>query len=42
MGKTTEFFIGFDISKSSHAVAVAEGSRDGEVRSYGLIGTDTA
>ena len=42
MGKTTEFFIGFDVSKNSHAVAVAEGNRDGEVRSYGLIGTDTA
>jgi len=27
-----EAFIGFDVSKNSHAVAIAEGGRDGEVR----------
>jgi len=37
-----ELFIGLDVSKDSHAVAVAEGGRGGEVRSYGEIGSDAA
>ncbi len=32
-----EAFIGFDVSKNSHAVAIAEGGRDGEVRGFGTI-----
>jgi transposase len=37
-----ELFIGLDASKDSHAVAVAEGGRGGEVRSHGEIGSDAA
>jgi len=32
-----EAFIGFDVSKNSHTVAIAEGGRDGEVRGFGTI-----
>ena len=42
MVEDSELFIGFDVSKESHAVAVAEGGRDGEVRCYGEIGSDAA
>ena len=38
----SEVFIGMDVSKDSHAVAVAEGGRDGEVRYFGEIASDTA
>jgi len=31
----SEIFVGMDVSKDRHAVAVAEGGRDGEVRYYG-------
>ncbi len=42
MVEDSELFIGLDVSKDSHAVAVAEGGRDGEVRSHGEIGSDAA
>lgn len=42
MVENSELFIGFDVSKSNHAVAVAESGRMGEVRSYGSIRTDAA
>jgi len=42
MQENSELFIGLDVSKNSHAVAVAESGRDGEVRSYGEIGADAA
>lgn len=38
----SEVFIGLDVSKDSHAVAVAEGGRDGEVRYFGEIASDAA
>ncbi len=37
MAENSELFIGLDVSKDSHAVAVGEGGRDGEVRSHGEI-----
>jgi len=40
--ENSELFIGLDVSKDSHAVAVAEGGRDGEVRPHGEIGSDAA
>ena len=42
MVENSELFVGFDVSKSSHAVAVAESGRMGEVRSHGSISTDSA
>ena len=42
MVECSEVFIGMDVSKDSHAVAVAESGRDGEVRYYGEIGSDGA
>lgn len=42
MVETTELFIGLDVSKDSHAVAVAEEGRKGEVRSHGEISSDSA
>ena len=42
MVEDSELFIGLDVSKDSHAVAVAEGGRGGEVRSHGEIGSDAA
>ena len=36
----SEVFIGLDGSKDRHAVAVAEGGRDGEVRYFGEIASD--
>ena len=42
MVEDSELFIGLDVSKDSHAVAVAEGGRGGEVRWYGEIGSDAA
>ena len=42
MVEDSELFIGLDVSKDSHAVAVAENGRGGEVRSHGEIGSDAA
>ncbi|MBY6058738.1 transposase [Leisingera daeponensis] len=42
MQENSELYIGLDVSKNSHAVAVAESSRNGEVWSYGEIGADAA
>lgn len=42
MDENSELFIGLDVSKDSHSVAVAESGRNGEVRSYGEIGADAA
>ena len=36
----SDLFIGMDVSKDRHAVAVADGGRDGEVRYFGEIGSD--
>ena len=38
----SDVFIGLDVSKDSHAVAVAQGGRDGEVRYFGEIASDAA
>jgi transposase len=37
MSNDSEAFVAFDTSKSRHAVAIAEGRRDGEVRYLGEI-----
>lgn len=37
-----EVFVGMDVSKDRHAVAVAESGRDGEVRYFGEIASDPA
>jgi transposase len=37
MGKYSEVFVGIDTAKNKHAVAVADGGRDGEVRYFGEI-----
>ena len=37
----TEVFVGWDVAKVRHAVAIAESSRDGEVRLLGEIDADT-
>src|SRR3954464_15399741 len=37
----TEVFVGLDVAKARHAVAVAEDGRQGEVRYIGEIGADT-
>ena len=42
MGKDSEAFVAFDTSKLRHAVAIAEGNRDGEVRYLGEIDTHDA
>ena len=36
----TDVFVGLDVAKLRHAVAVAEDGRDGEVRFFGEIGAD--
>src|SRR4051794_14731077 len=36
----TEIFVGLDVARSRHAVAVAEDGRQGEVRYLGEIGAD--
>jgi transposase len=41
MEKHSEIFIGSDVAKAPHAVAVAEDRRQGEVRYIGEIGADT-
>ena len=38
----SEVFIGMDVSKDRHAIAVADGGREGEVRFYGEIDSDAA
>lgn len=40
MVENSEIFVGLDVSKESHAVAVAESGRDGEIRSHGAISSD--
>ena len=40
MVECSNIFIGMDVSKDRHAVAVADGGRDGEVRYFGEIGSD--
>lgn len=42
MKKYSEAFVGFDTAKAKHAVAVAEGGRDGEIRYYGEIDSSPA
>ena len=37
MAKCSEVFVGIDMEKTRHAVAVAEAGRDGEVRYLGEI-----
>jgi transposase len=37
MKKYSEAFIGFDTAKKKHAVAIANGGRDGEIRYFGEI-----
>jgi hypothetical protein len=37
MGEHSEVFVGFDTAKLKHAVAIAEGGREGEVRFLGEI-----
>jgi hypothetical protein len=37
-----ELFVGLDVSKDRHAVAVAESGRRGEVRYLGEISSDSA
>lgn len=41
MEQHTEVFVGLDVAKARHAVAVAEDGRQGEVRYIGEIGADT-
>ncbi len=40
MVENSEIFVGLDVSKGSHAVAVAESGRDDEIRSHGAISSD--
>lgn len=40
MEEHNTIFVGLDVSKDRHAVAVAEGGRDGIVRYFGEIGSD--
>lgn len=42
MKKYSEAFVGFDTAKKKHAVAVADGGRDGEVRYLGEIDSSAA
>ena len=41
MEQYTEVFVGLDVAKVRHAVAIAESGRDGEVRFFGEIDADT-
>jgi len=41
MEQHREVFVGLDVAKLRHAVAVAEGGRDGEVRFFGEIDSDS-
>ena len=40
MEQHTEVFVGLDVAKVRHAVAIAESGRDGEVRFFGEINAD--
>tara|TARA_R100001369_G_scaffold29769_2_gene53427 strand:+ start:1448 stop:1621 length:174 start_codon:yes stop_codon:yes gene_type:complete len=42
MEEYNTIFVGLDVSKDRHAVAVAESGRDGIVRYFGEIGSDDA
>ena len=42
MGEYSDIFVGLDVAKDRHAVAIAEGGRDGDLRYFGEIGSDTA
>ena len=42
MGKYSEAYVGLDTSKTKHAVAVAEGGRNGEVRFWGEVTSSAA
>ena len=37
MGELSEVYVAFDTAKLKHAVAMAEGSREGEVRYLGEV-----
>jgi len=37
MGEYSEVFVAFDVAKTKHAVAIAEGGRTGEVRFVGEV-----
>jgi hypothetical protein len=37
MKQDNVFYVGVDVSKAKHAIAIAEGGRDGEVRYFGEI-----
>ncbi|RWG77392.1 MAG: IS110 family transposase, partial [Mesorhizobium sp.] len=37
MTEDSVFYVGVDVSKAKHAIAAAEGGRDGEVRYFGEI-----
>ena len=41
MERHTKVFVGLDVAKARHAVAVAEDGRHGKVRCLGEIGADT-
>ena len=40
MKQDSEVFVGLDVAKARHAVAIAENGRRGEVRFIGEIGAD--
>jgi transposase len=41
MGEYSEAFVAFDVSKTKHAVAIADGGRGGEVRFVGEVANST-
>ena len=42
MGEYSEAFVAFDVAKTKHAVAIAEGGRGGEVRFFGEVSSSPA
>ena len=42
MGEYSEAFVAFDVSKTKHAVAIADSGRGGEVRFLGEISSSPA
>ena len=42
MGECSEAFVAFDVSKTKHAVAIADGGRIGEVRFVGEVASSPA
>jgi len=42
MGEYSEAFVAFDVAKTKHAVAVADGGRGGEVRFLGEVPSSPA